>query len=105
MLICPILVLAGVRYRQNPELRGAAICARKLALKLAQRIGLACLPPRLPAWRYQRRCLDIATTLGSASASGTLRSLSLTALQLCMLTGVSCRPEQLVPWSACLLQQ
>ena len=45
-------------------------CCRKLALKLVQRIGLAFLPARPPAWRYQRTCLDIASTLGATPGPG-----------------------------------
>lgn len=43
---------------------------RKLALKLAQRIALTLLPPRIAAWRYERRCLDIENTLQDTSSAG-----------------------------------
>lgn len=47
---------------------------RKLALKLAQRVGLALLPPRAAAWRYVKRCSDIRDTLAGTSDAGERKS-------------------------------
>lgn len=43
--------------------------ARKLAMKLAQRLGLVMLPPQLAGWRYVRAAEDMASNL-SATAAG-----------------------------------
>ena len=48
---------------------------RKLALKLVQRIGLTLLLPRAAAWRYQRQCLDIQSTLAGTASTGESRPL------------------------------
>lgn len=48
---------------------------RKLALKLAQRVGLALLPPRAAAWRYVKRCSDIGDTLAGTSDAGERKCL------------------------------
>ena len=45
---------------------------RKLALKLAQRVALAMLPPREAKWRYEKRCTDIGDTLAGTSDAGKL---------------------------------
>eukprot|EP00887_Chlorella_sp_A99_P001994 scaffold18.g1994.t1 len=42
--------------------------ARKLAVKLAQRIGLVFLRPRLASWRYQKPRLNMAFNLARAAA-------------------------------------
>jgi hypothetical protein len=39
--------------------------ARKLAVKLTQRLGLVMLPPQLAGWRYVRAAEDLATTLAA----------------------------------------
>lgn len=41
--------------------------ARKLAVKLAQRIGLVMLPPQLAGWRYVRAAEDMASNLAANS--------------------------------------
>jgi hypothetical protein len=46
--------------------------ARKLAVKLAQRVGLAMLPPQLAGWRYVQAAADLGSNLaGTASADAT----------------------------------
>ncbi|EIE22040.1 ARM repeat-containing protein, partial [Coccomyxa subellipsoidea C-169] len=58
------------------QLLGSRVAAssalsRKLALKLAQRVALALLPPRVLQWRYMKRCADITDTLaGTSDAAG-----------------------------------
>lgn len=42
--------------------------ARKLAVKLAQRVGLAMLPPQLAGWRYVRAAADLSNNLAAAPA-------------------------------------
>jgi len=46
---------------------GSSSLARRLAIKLAQRVGLTLLAPRLARWRYVRQK---ATLLGGAAAGG-----------------------------------
>lgn len=41
--------------------------ARKLAVKLVQRIGLTLLPPQLAGWRYVRSAADLGRNLGLGS--------------------------------------
>ncbi|KAK9846640.1 hypothetical protein WJX81_008203 [Elliptochloris bilobata] len=41
------------------------VLARKLGVKLAQRLGLAFLPPREAAWRYRRGTAALGHTLGT----------------------------------------
>jgi hypothetical protein len=43
--------------------------ARKLGMKLAQRIGLLLLPAAQPNWRYQRQAASLDATLGAGSSS------------------------------------
>ena len=42
---------------------------RKLITKLAQRIGLVYLPPRVPKWRYQRGKRSLLDNLGASTCS------------------------------------
>jgi len=42
--------------------------ARKLAVKLTQRLGLVMLPPQLAGWRYVRAAEDMASNLSAAAA-------------------------------------
>ncbi|CAL8461606.1 g1137 [Coccomyxa elongata] len=49
------------------EVANSSALSRKLALKLAQRVALAMLPPREAKWRYERRCTDIGDTLAGTS--------------------------------------
>lgn len=41
--------------------------ARKLAVKLTQRLGLVMLPPQLAGWRYVRAAEDMASNLSAAA--------------------------------------
>lgn len=43
--------------------------ARKLAVKLVQRLGLVMLPPQLAGWRYVRAAEDMATNLAGFNSS------------------------------------
>lgn len=43
--------------------------ARKLAVKLTQRVGLVMLPPQLAGWRYVRAAEDMATNLAAVAAA------------------------------------
>ena len=60
---------------------------RKLTCKLAQRIGMTFLPPRVATWRYQRgqrsllQNLQSASTSTSASASSAAKTPTITNLQ------------------------
>jgi hypothetical protein len=45
--------------------------ARKLAVKLTQRVGLVMLPPQLAGWRYVRAADDMASNLLAGSAGST----------------------------------
>ncbi|BDA42087.1 probable tubulin-specific chaperone D [Coccomyxa sp. Obi] len=49
------------------DVAASSALSRKLALKLAQRVALAMLPPREAKWRYERRCTDIGDTLAGTS--------------------------------------
>ncbi|KAL4858426.1 Tubulin-folding cofactor D [Chlorella vulgaris] len=53
------------------QLAATNALARKLAVKLVQRIGLVFLRPRLAAWRYQKRQKsNMSANLGAAAAAG-----------------------------------
>jgi hypothetical protein len=43
--------------------------ARKLAVKLAQRLGLVMLPPQLAGWRYIRAAEDMASNLSATAVA------------------------------------
>jgi hypothetical protein len=43
--------------------------ARKLAVKLAQRLGLVMLPPQLVGWRYVRSAEDMASNLSATAGA------------------------------------
>ncbi|KAF6263485.1 armadillo-type protein [Scenedesmus sp. NREL 46B-D3] len=47
---------------------GSNALARKLAVKLVQRIGLVLLPPQLAGWRYVKTAADLGQNLSAAGA-------------------------------------
>ena len=47
----------------SPELASNAL-ARKLSIKLCQRVGLTFLEPRLAQWRYLKEDVDLDAVLG-----------------------------------------
>jgi hypothetical protein len=53
--------------------------ARKLAVKLTQRLGLVMLPPQLAGWRYVRAAEDLATTLAANAGKAPAGASSSTA--------------------------
>ena len=64
---------AAALWAQTSALAGSAGAARspllrKLAVKLAARVGLLLLPPRLVTWRYQRGARSLHATLGGDGA-------------------------------------
>jgi hypothetical protein len=48
---------------------GSNALARKLAVKLTQRLGLVLLPPQLAGWRYIRAAADLGMNLGEKAAA------------------------------------
>lgn len=67
------------RSRESPA---AFPARRKLALKLAQRIGLALLPPRAAAWRYERRAPNLQETLAGTRDDGKSPSVTLSSIRV-----------------------
>ena len=54
---------------QGSQLAASNALARKLAVKLVQRIGLVFLRPRVASWRYQKPRLNMAANLKKAGAA------------------------------------
>jgi hypothetical protein len=50
---------------------GSNALARKLAVKLVQRIGLVLLPPQLTGWRFVKAAADLGQNLAAAAAGTT----------------------------------
>ena len=78
---------------ESPAAKGSAL-VRQLACKLAQRIGLLFLKPRVVAWRYERGARSLVDNLkknggdvsgGAATGSRTPTSSELRALNACTL--------------------
>jgi hypothetical protein len=58
------------RARNDPRLTmGSSSLRRKLTVKLAQRIGLQYLPPRILSWRYERGQRSLMENLERAAAA------------------------------------
>jgi hypothetical protein len=56
--------------RSSSSSLGSNVLARKLAVKLVQRIGLVLLPPQLQGWRHVRAAADLGQNLAAATAAG-----------------------------------
>lgn len=53
-----------------PPTKNGSTLARKLRVKLAQRLGLLLLPPRVATWRYDRGARSLLANLQLGSAAG-----------------------------------
>jgi hypothetical protein len=58
----------GSSSSSSSSVLGSNALARKLAVKLVQRIGLVLLPPQLTGWRFRKTAADLGQNLAAAAA-------------------------------------
>ncbi|KAK9814241.1 hypothetical protein WJX72_002759 [[Myrmecia] bisecta] len=73
--IAPVVWPAAAQLVRSPA-AASNVLARKLAIKLVQRVGLTFLAPCLASWRYQRGHVSLTDTLARPTASGSLAAPS-----------------------------
>ena len=69
----PAVWPAAVRLPASP-VAASNVLARKLAVKLAQRMGLALLPPRSAAWAHSAAVTSLAGTLHSSATAAAVEA-------------------------------